>query len=131
MAAVCGKRGADFEWAGNTVIGNGDNSPFASHGSAGPKPTAAFRYSSPATVGQAVNFTNTSSAPGGGVGHVLWDFGDGVPSTTLHATHRYGKAGTYRVTLIVWDKTGRGAMKEQNITVTAAARGSKCAGHAP
>jgi len=125
MAAVCGRAGADFEWAGNTVAGNGSNRPFASHGSLGPKPAASFRCSSSPTVGQTVNFTNTSAAAAGGLGHVLWDFGDGVPSTSFHGSHTYGRAGTYRVTLVVWDKAGRGAMKKQSITVL---RGSPAGG---
>ena len=126
MAAVCGRAGADFEWAGNTVAGNGSNRPFASHGSLGPKPAASFRCSSSPTVGQTVNFTNTSAAAAGGLGHVLWDFGDGVPSTSFHGSHTYGRAGTYRVTLVVWDKAGRGAMKKQSITVL---RGSPSSGN--
>jgi len=118
--AVCGRPGADFEWTNNTLTGNGSNHPFASHGSLGLKPAAAFRCPNRAAFGQTVNFTNTSTAAGGGIGHVLWDFGDGEPSTTFHGSHTYGKAGSYRVTLVVWDKAGRGAMKEQNVTVTAA-----------
>ena len=119
-AAVCGKPGVQFEWANNTVAGNGSNRQFTSRGSPGPRPTAAFTRPSRATVGQAVNFTNASSAAAGSLGHVLWDFGDGVPGTTFHGAHTYGQAGAYRVTLVVWDKSGRGAIQEQSVTVIAA-----------
>ncbi|MFD0672701.1 discoidin domain-containing protein [Cohnella sp. GCM10027633] len=108
----------DLEWSGNTVSGNGTNTQLTSRGFSNAKPTANFTSVTTATVGQTVSFTNTSSDPGGSIGFSLWDFGDGIPSTTTSPTYTYNQAGTYRVTLVVWDNLGRGARVEKNITVT-------------
>ena len=48
---------------------------------------------------------------------MLWDFGEGVPSTELNGTHTYGRAGSYRVTLVIWDKNDRGAIEEGSVSI--------------
>jgi PKD repeat protein len=68
-------------------------------------------------VGQSVTFTNTSQAAAGKIAAVLWDLGDGPPSTEPVAIHTYDRPGEYRVTLVVWDEAGRGARCEQRIRV--------------
>lgn len=42
-----------------------------------------------------IQFNNTSSASGS----FTWDFGDGTTSTEVNPTHKFEKAGTYKVTL--------------------------------
>lgn len=49
-------------------------------------------------VGNAINFTNTST--GGGIAtSVLWNFGDGNISTSTNPSHTYANAGWYNVCL--------------------------------
>ena len=50
----------------------------------------------------------------------MWDFDDGIPSTELRASHTYGKAGQYRVTLVVWDQSGRADRVEKYVQVVKA-----------
>jgi chitodextrinase len=109
---------ANLEWSGNTVSGNGTNTQLTSRGFSNPKPVANF--SAPLTVqlGSSVTFTN-SSTDNGTISENLWDFGEGVPSTAVSPTYTYQKAGTFRVTLVVWDNEGRASLKEQTVTVNA------------
>lgn len=53
----------------------------------------------PACVGDAVQFTNTST----GAATYLWNFGDGATSTDENPTHTYGSAQTYTVTLTAFN----------------------------
>ena len=116
-AAATSYGGVDLEWANNTVSGNGNNTQPGSRGFGNQKPTANFNAPTSAGVGQNVSFTSTSSDPDGSIGHYLWDFGEGLPSTSANPTYAYTKAGTFRVTLVVWDNLGRGARIEKNITI--------------
>ncbi|MBB6732962.1 fibronectin type III domain-containing protein [Cohnella zeiphila] len=109
---------ADLEWFGNTVSGNGTDTQLTSRGFSDPKPTANFTTPLSVQLGQSVTFTNTST-DNGSIVENLWDFGEGVPVTTVSPTYTYQKAGTYRVTLVVWDNTGRANLKEQTINVYA------------
>ncbi|WP_271750568.1 fibronectin type III domain-containing protein [Cohnella sp. JJ-181] len=110
---------SDLEWANNTVTGNGTNTQLTSRGYAGDaKPTANFTAPTSVQLGQSVTFTNTSS-DNGSIAENLWDFGEGVPVTTVSPTYTYQKAGNYRVSLVVWDNTGRANIKEQTINVYA------------
>jgi hypothetical protein len=117
FAAVTGNPGADLEWANNTVTGNGKDTQLVSRGFPKAKPTAHFVAPPETPAGIAVRFTNRSTAPDGGIGHVLWDFGEGVPSTELNGTHTYSRAGSYRVTLVIWDKNDRGAIEEGSVSI--------------
>lgn len=108
---------SDLEWENNTVTGNGTNTQLTSRGYAGDaKPTANFTAPTSVQLGQSVTFTNTSS-DNGSIAENLWDFGEGVPVTTVSPTYTYQKAGNYRVSLVVWDNTGRANIKEQTINV--------------
>ena len=40
---------------------------------------------------------NTTTDADSAIGHVLWDFGDGLPSNDMNPRHAYSKPGTYRV----------------------------------
>ncbi|SDX07038.1 fibronectin type III domain-containing protein [Paenibacillus sp. CF384] len=109
---------ADLEWSGNTVSGNGTNTQLTSRGFSDPKPVANF--SAPLTVqlGQPITFTN-SSTDNGTIAENLWDLGEGPPLTSTSPTYTYQTAGNYRVTLVVWDNTGRASLKEQMVNVYA------------
>jgi hypothetical protein len=120
FAAVTGNAGANLEWTNNTVTGNGRDEPLTSRGFAHRRPTADFMSSDNPTAGQPVIFGNRSAAAEGSIKHVLWDFGEGVPATLPEGVHTYDRPGTYRVTLIVWDDQGRGAIKEREVTINAA-----------
>jgi hypothetical protein len=122
FAAVAGNPGKDLEWTNNTVAGNGKDTQLVSRGFPKVKPTAHFIVPHETPAGMAVRFANRSTAPDGGIGHVLWDFGEGVPSTLLDGTHTYSRAGTYRVTLVVWDKNDRGAIEESYVRIGSAQR---------
>ncbi len=43
----------------------------------------------------------------GFIAEILWDFGEGLPSTSLNPTHVYEQPGDYVVSVIVWDNGGR------------------------
>ena len=61
--------------------------------------TAAFTGPGTACINSSVTFTNTSST------HTSssWNFGDGGTSTSNDGTHSYTTAGTYSVTLIIYN----------------------------
>ncbi len=120
--AVSGDPGADLEWNSNTVVGNGRNKELTSRGFAKRKPVADFDCPTKVVTGQPAVFRDASSDFGGRIEHVLWDFGDGVPTNQTQGTHVYNRAGIFRVTLVVWDNQGRAAIKERFVTVKAAPR---------
>jgi len=108
----------DLEWANNVVSGNrqGNTQPH-SRGFGDRKPAASFSAVGAGEINQAVQFTNTTTDADSAIGHVLWDFGDGLPSNEMNPTHAYSKPGTYRVSLVAWDTQGRGARAEQMVTI--------------
>lgn len=55
--------------------------------------------------GWLVHFNNTSEAEGG-IGDVIWDFGDGSVSTEFEPAHVYAVAGEYEVCIIITNETG-------------------------
>ena len=77
----------------------------------GPKPTPSFSWSptSPA-VGESISFTDTST--GTGIDEWKWDFDDIMDftgnrySTLQNPSHTYENAGSYYVTLTVWNDAG-------------------------
>lgn len=70
-------------------------------------------------VGQQYTFQGgSSSSPSGPISKYNWDFGDGTAAaTTRTATHVYGEAGDYEVTLTVTDEDGNTAESTQTIEV--------------
>ena len=78
-------------------------------------PTAAF---SATTSGLTATFTDASTDGDGTVTSRSWDFGDGTSSSDVSPTKTYAAAGTYRVTLTVWDDAGAPATAERDVTVT-------------
>jgi hypothetical protein len=69
-------------------------------------------------VGQAASFDgSTSSDADGDYLSYVWTFGDGGTASGKTVTHTYITAGTYTVTLTVYD--GRGGIGISKITITA------------
>ena len=123
QGAITAYPGTDLQWSGNHVASNKSNVvPSSSGFNNSAIPTADFKVHTSIKVHQPVEFINfsVSNNSGGSIAHVLWDLGQGLPSTEKNPTHTYTAPGTYRVTLIVWDEKGRAARKEQLIKVAAA-----------
>ncbi len=97
-------------WRDNLVTGPGADAQPADGGETGKPPVAACTVPATATVGEPVVFQNTSEAGSEPVDHVLWDFGAGVPSSEPDPTFTYDRVGEYRVSLVVWDQTGRASL---------------------
>lgn len=68
-------------------------------------PTAMF-VTSPACVGQMVNFTSLTATSGVPLENISWDFGDGNTGTGTNASHTYATQGTYNVELDVTSIAG-------------------------
>ncbi|RLG56411.1 MAG: hypothetical protein DRN83_04185 [Hadesarchaea archaeon] len=84
-------------------------------------PVADFSYSpSSPTVDDVVMFVDMSTDIDGTIISWSWDFGDGSTSTLQNPTHQYSVAGTYTVTLTVFDNDGATDNTSQNITVSEA-----------
>ncbi len=75
-------------------------------------------------TGESVFFAGSVSDPDGDSVTVLWDFGDGMSSTTLsHGNHAYSNPGVFTVTLTATDEHGLAdpTPATRTVTVTAAA----------
>ena len=67
-----------------------------------------------AEPGEEIHFDASESYdPDGEITAIGWSFGDGVTDEGTHVSHRYGEAGTYRVTLSVRDD--RGSLQSDSI----------------
>ena len=83
-------------------------------------PIASFTFSPTSLlVGDNINFNATSSTvpPGRSIVSYAWDFGDGQSCAGVNATHQYGKANSYTVTLTVTDNTGRKGVTTKTVQV--------------
>ena len=87
-----------------------------------------------------VFFTNSSTPGSSPITTTLWDFGDGMSSTSIAPGHTYGAAGTYTVSLTVTSADGSNSQTRADyIVVTEAGAtppnaifsGTPTAGHAP
>jgi PKD repeat protein len=83
-------------------------------------PTASFTADGTSVeTGDAVAFDATGSSDSdGSVASYEWTFGDGATATGQQASHSYGSAGDYEVTLTVTDDDGATATATETITVT-------------
>jgi len=70
-------------------------------------------------VGDATQFTSTSTAEGQQIAEYEWDFGDGGTGTGETITHTYAAAGTYNVTHTVQTRNGCADEVTQTVTVSA------------
>lgn len=71
-----------------------------------PNPLAAFGYTKVCN-GTSTTFMDSSSTSQGSISVWLWDFGDGSPlNNTASPSHLYANAGTYFVSLIVYNTFG-------------------------
>ncbi len=65
-------------------------------------PIATFTSPSPACENSNLIFTGqTTVAAGQSISQLSWDFGDGVTATGATATHKFGQAGSYKVSFAV------------------------------
>ena len=118
-AAMSGLRDySALEWVDCRVFGNDDVELPPPRGFGQAPPRALFVAPNSATAGQTVAFVNTSQPGPDEAVAVLWDFGHGPPSTVANPRHIYDRPGTYRVTLVVWDRSGRGARVEKEMRIT-------------
>lgn len=97
-------------WENNLVSGNRTDTELETTGFTGEPPVASFSAPIAALVGEPVQFRNTSTAKVDEIDHVLWDFGAGIPSSEMNPSCTYQRPGVYRVSLVVWNKQGRGAL---------------------
>ena len=92
----------------------------ASNGGAEPEhPNAIFTYSpDESVVNQIITFDASDSYDtDGAITSYEWDFDDGTTGMGMEATHAYGDAGTYTVTLTVTDNDGLTDTAITSITV--------------
>ena len=83
---------------------------------------ADFTYSeTPGCLPSSVSFTNLSSACGGTIKEMLWDFGDGNVTNETNPSHIYTATGMYLVTLTVTDNNGNVTNTSQYVPVNATA----------
>jgi hypothetical protein len=87
---------------------------------AGVGPTAAFTFSPTDPLPGATVFFNASSsrpAPGRSIVSFTWDFGDGTSGSGVQVSHRYPAIGSFTITLVVTDDTGRRSVASQTVPV--------------
>jgi hypothetical protein len=59
-----------------------------------------------------------STDPDGSIASYAWTFGDGTTGTGSTATHAYGAAGTYQITLTLTDNRGATSRTSRSVTVS-------------
>ena len=84
-------------------------------------PSAEFTFSPTTAIRAGQNVFLNASASTAPTGRTIvsyhWDFGDGAQGSGVTPQHIWGAAGTYTVTLIVADNTGRVATSTKTITI--------------
>jgi PKD repeat protein len=81
-----------------------------------PPPVVDFRFADSIHARESLQFQSSSNAAGDIV-EWLWDFDDGIPEVNDQPKHTFAEPGKHRVTLIVWDKNGRGSRAEKMVQV--------------
>jgi parallel beta-helix repeat protein len=84
----------------------------------GPPPVADFRMPDVIQAGVPVQFECVSKPGTGDIVERLWDFNHGIAEVSANPRHTFERPGKYRVTLVVWDRAGRGGRIEKTIEVT-------------
>lgn len=105
------------EWKGCVARENADNTLPSTRPWEGPPPGVTFTAPTQPKTGEAIPFQAGNGADDDGIGAVLWDFGEGVPSSEKMTAHLYNTPGTYAVTLIGWDRHGRAGRCFQTLEV--------------
>src|SRR5262249_22173541 len=118
-AAVDADPVSGVQWTSNSVTSNGTNNAIAPNGSPS-IPASSVSSALTALVGNPVTFTMNLTGGSGTLSHVLWDFGEGTPSTLLSPMHTYAAPGSYRVTMLAWDSAGEASMNEVTMNVVTA-----------
>ena len=71
-----------------------------------------------------VDFINESTSGSSSIQSVLWEFGDGGTSASMNASHLYGSAGTYTVSLTVTTADGSDKRIRQDYIVVGSGPGT-------
>jgi len=113
-------KGGTSEWTKFTVVADAtvlkvQRIPFGAVAS-NAAPVAAFTSSSSALT-TSVNGSGSTDSDGT-IASYAWDFGDGQAGTGVTASHTYGAAGTYQVTLTVTDNAGATGTVGHAVTVS-------------
>lgn len=117
----------NLEWdSSNVVVGNAeDNTPTASASASGfadnEKPSLLQIVApSKVVVGDAVSFAFLYADDGDPLpAQVLWDLGEGLPTTELAPIHTFSELGFYNIALVAWDAEGRAVHNVVTIEVAA------------
>lgn len=112
-ACVGPSAGTIIAFEGGTIERNGNDKLPAGKPFGSQAPKLVVTAPEKLKVGEEARFT----VAGEGLEHVLWDLNDGVPEVEAAVTHRYERAGRYRVNVVAWDKSGRGARVERMVEV--------------
>ncbi len=107
-----------FEAENFTVTKNEDNTIPVEKSSDNKAPIAIINAPSTGVVGEHLQFSSASNDPDGSIKAVLWDFDAGIPQISFRPVYAYNKAGTYRITLVVWDNEGNASRVEKTIKIT-------------
>ena len=97
----------------------GDVPPATPAGAAPALPVASPGSGYSGQIGQPIQFSGAGSQPSAGalLNDCRWDFGDGDTATTLNPTHVYSAAGSYTVSLTVFDSAGQSATAQTAVQV--------------
>ena len=89
-------------------------------------PVAAFAAPAPLVAGEAASFQAAPAVdPDGDDVSIGWAFGDGATASGQNATHAFGAAGSFPVTLTVTDPTGLSSTATHQADVAPAPQGSE------
>lgn len=80
-------------------------------------PVAVIEGSSVCAAGYESIYSAARSTDNVGVTAYHWDFGDGTNAETVQVNHAYQTAGTYTVSLTVWDAAGNEHTQTMTVTV--------------
>jgi gliding motility-associated-like protein len=86
----------------------------------GALPVAAFSYSTPDCVTNAITFTDGSTNTDGNIVSWVWNYGDGITETKTTNTafqHTFTTTGAFQVSLMVTNNFGCSSTLIQNITI--------------
>ncbi|HFE32593.1 MAG TPA: PKD domain-containing protein [Gammaproteobacteria bacterium] len=81
-------------------------------------PTAVISAPANGLVGETLSFDGSASSDDGMIISYAWDFGDGTSASGMTASHAYGSAGTYTVSLQVCDDASPSQCATASHTVT-------------